>query len=178
MSSTQRSSLWKRMGRRGSKSQTMIPSTSTLPGAAIPLKSVRGDASIEKDTGDARSIPGKILERRNGKSNGKGSGIIRKLKSPFQKTPAKSSSDANQSMHGAGDGDVGMNMERKRHGPSSRPNSPAYSVNSFATIEVSRRLTNNPSLVCRNTFYNRCFRIQILINITFFVLPITNGMTV
>jgi len=126
------------MGRRGSKPPTMIQSTSKLPGAAIPLKSVRGDASIEKDVGEARSISGKRSERRNGKSNGKGvgaSGIIRKLKSSFQKSATNFSTDANQSMHGAGDGEFGMIRERQCQSPSSRPNSPAYSVNSFATIE-------------------------------------------
>ena len=140
-SSAHRSSLWKRMGRRGSKNSSMIPPISMPPGAAIPLKSVRGDTSVENDIRDAQSISGKGSERKNGKSNGKGSGaggLIRKLKNSIQKMPNNFSSDPNQSTHGVGDDDFGVSVERQRHGSSSRPNSPAYSINSYATVEVRR----------------------------------------
>jgi hypothetical protein len=140
-SSTHRSSLWKRIGRRGSKTPTPSQLPPTPPGGAIPLKSIRGDATVEADIGDVRSMGGNRSERRNSKSNGKGGGaggLIRKLKSSFRNTPTNFSSDLNQSMHEADDSNFVMVAEHKRFATSSRPNSPAYSTDSYATVEVGR----------------------------------------
>jgi hypothetical protein len=124
---SQRSSLWKRIGRRGSKSPSQPPRTP--PGAAIPLKPIRGEAAVEADVGDAR---GKRSEGRNSKSNGKG-GLIRKLKSPFRNTPNNFSLESD-------DGNLVVVTEHKRYTKSARPNSPAYSTDSYATVEVGLSL--------------------------------------
>jgi len=133
--STQRSSLWKRMGRRGSKTPPLSPPP---PGAAIPLRSIRVDASLEADIGDVRSMAGKRAERRNEKNIGKGGGtggLIRKLKSSFRKTATNELSEGNQSAYEADDSDLVKVAEHQQFVSSSRPNSPTYSIDSYATVE-------------------------------------------
>ncbi len=107
-SSTQRSSLWKRIGRRGSSSSAQ---SSSPPGAAIPLTS-------------------------NSKAGGKG-GLFRKLKGSLKNTPANSSSGVNQS-NGVEDANFAMTPDPQRYGASARPNSPAFSIDSYATAEVGK----------------------------------------
>jgi len=89
---------------------------------------------MEADNGDARLLPGKRMDRRNIKNNGKGGSIIRKLKSSFRKTPTNSSSDKNESSQGGDDNDLVMVAEQ-RMGSSARPNSPAHSTESLVTVE-------------------------------------------
>eukprot|EP00531_Pseudo-nitzschia_arenysensis_P000848 CAMPEP_0116128122 /NCGR_PEP_ID=MMETSP0329-20121206/7194_1 /TAXON_ID=697910 /ORGANISM="Pseudo-nitzschia arenysensis, Strain B593" /LENGTH=925 /DNA_ID=CAMNT_0003622245 /DNA_START=364 /DNA_END=3138 /DNA_ORIENTATION=- len=105
-SSTQRSSLWKRIGRRGSSSSTQ---TSSPPGAAIPLTS-------------------------NSKGGGKG-GLFRKLKGSLKNVPTNSSSGVKQSMNGVEDANFLMTPDHQRYGTPARPNSPAFSIDSYATAE-------------------------------------------
>ena len=76
-SSSQRSSLWKRLSRRGSKSQSIIQTQN--PHGAIPLKSTK--AQGETDNGDATSLPVKRTQRNS---------LIRKLKDSFRKAPSNS----------------------------------------------------------------------------------------
>ena len=137
--STQRSSLWKRLGRRGSKPQPLSQPSSTPPGT-IPLKSTIDDAPVEADNGDARSLSAKRVERKNSKNNGKGGGgLIRKLKSSFRKTPANSSDHQSQPIHDGDDSELVMLAEHQRSASASHPNSPAYSsTDSFVTVEVGR----------------------------------------
>ena len=127
--SSQRSSLWKRIGRRGSKTPTHAHPP-TPPGAAIPLKPIRGDVTVEADIGD-NPTSGK-------RAKGGAGGLIRKLKTSLRNTPTNFSSDANQSMHKVDDSHF---AEHKRFSTSSRPNSPAYSIDSYATAEVGRKGT-------------------------------------
>ena len=103
----QRSSLWKRFGRRGSNSlsQTLPP-----PGEAIPLKAIRHDDS-------------------KGGGKGGGRGLFRKLKGSFRNGPTISSSEP-------------MTKDHQRPGTSSRPDSPAFSVDSYATAEVGKKFDN------------------------------------
>lgn len=93
---------------------------------------------MEADIGDARPMGGNRSERRNSKSNGKGGGLIRKLKSSFRNSPTNASSDLNQSVHEADDSNLVMITEHHRFATSSRPNSPAHSTESYATVEVGR----------------------------------------
>jgi len=74
---------------------------------------------LEAETGDGRPMSGR--RKGNGKGGG-ASGIIRKLKS-LRNTPTNFSSDPHQTARG----------DNK-----TRPNSPAYSIESYATIEVGR----------------------------------------
>lgn len=90
---------------------------------------------MEADIGDARPMGGNRSERRNSKSNGKGGGLIRKLKSSFRNSPTNASSDLNQSVHEADDSNLVMITEHHRFATSSRPNSPAHSTESYATVE-------------------------------------------
>lgn len=99
---SQRPSLWKRLGRRGSNSSSQA---SAPPGEAIPLKPIRHDDS---------------------KGGGK-SGLFRKLKGSFRKTTTGSSSEPAAKDH-------------NHLTSSSRPNSPAFSVGSYATAEVGNRI--------------------------------------
>ena len=139
-SSTQRSSLWKRLGRRGSKPQPLSQPSPTPPGT-IPLKSKIDESPVEADNGDARSLSAKRVERKNSKNNGKGGGglgLIRKLKSSFRKTSANSSDHQSQPIHDGDDSELVMLAEHQRSASASRPNSPAYSNDSFVTVEVGR----------------------------------------
>ena len=99
-SPAQRSSLWKRFGRRGSSS---LVQTSGTPGAAIPLKSIKRDDS-----------------------KGGASGLFRKLKGSFRNTPTNPSPDPAATDH-------------RRFATSSRPSSPAFSIDSYTSAEVGRK---------------------------------------
>ena len=134
-SSTQRSSLWKRLGRRGNKPQPLSQPSPT-PHGAILLKSTIDEAPVEADNGNARSLSAKRAERKNSKNNGKGGGgLIRKLKSSFRKSPANSS-HKNQSIQDGEDSELVMLAEHQRSASASPLNSPAYSTDSFVTVEV------------------------------------------
>ena len=91
-------------------------------------------------------MAGKRAERRNDKNIGKGGGaggLIRKLKSSFRKTPTKELSDVNKSAHEADDIDLVKVAEHQQFVSSSRPNSPTYSIDSYATVEVGRIKDSN-----------------------------------
>mmetsp|Transcript_11993 Transcript_11993/g.30415 ORF Transcript_11993/g.30415 Transcript_11993/m.30415 type:complete len:930 (-) Transcript_11993:1481-4270(-) len=105
-SSTQRSSLWKRIGRRGSSTPSQ---SSSPPGEAIPLTSTS-------------------------KGGVKG-GLFRKLKGSLRNTPTNSSSGGNQPINGVDGANFGMTTGHQRYTNSSRPSSPAYSIDSYVTAE-------------------------------------------
>lgn len=111
-SSTQRSSLWKRIGRRGSSTPSQ---PSSPPGAAIPLTSTS-------------------------KGGVKG-GLFRKLKGSLRNTPINSSSGGNQPVNEVDDANFVMTTGHQRYATSSRPSSPAYSIDSYVTTEVGRENT-------------------------------------
>lgn len=73
---TPRSSLWKRMGRRNSKSQSSIKVNTSVALEETP---------IEADNGDGRSLSTKRAQRKAKKGS-----FIRKLKSSFRKTKSMS----------------------------------------------------------------------------------------
>ena len=111
-SSTQRSSIWKRIGRRGSSTPSQ---SSSPPGAAIPLTSTS-------------------------KGGVKG-GLFRKLKGSLRNTPTNSSSGGNQPINEVDDANFVMTTGHQRYATSSRPSSPAYSIDSYVTAEVGRENT-------------------------------------
>ena len=125
-SSSQRSSLWKRLSRRGSKSQSIIQTQN--PHGAIPLKSTK--AQGETDNGDATSLPVKRTQRNS---------LIRKLKDSFRKAP--SNSNQNQFQQDKEESDILVRSDDNRTSLNSRqgpgPNSPAYSTDSYVSVEVS-----------------------------------------
>ena len=169
-SSTQRSSLWKRLGRRGSNKPTPTPSNTTFqqsaPSGSIPLKSsneLYETIPVEPDNGDARSLSTakrsqRIINNSNNNSSnkntknnaasskgGSGGGLMRKLKSSFRKSSANS--DQNQLQlqlqQDIDDNDEGTMLPDHQRSPLSSqrpldPGSPAYSTDSFVTVEVGK----------------------------------------
>mmetsp|Transcript_800 Transcript_800/g.1970 ORF Transcript_800/g.1970 Transcript_800/m.1970 type:complete len:964 (-) Transcript_800:119-3010(-) len=122
-SSSQKAPLWKRLGRRGSKSQISSQPTPTPPGAPIPLKSTKDDFSVEEDNSGAS-------KRSEQKSGGKGAGgIIRKLKGSIRRTPNNASSNQNEDRDSK---ELTMVGEHRRI---SGPGSPSYTAASFETVE-------------------------------------------
>jgi hypothetical protein len=171
-SSTQRSSLWKRLGRRGSNKPPPTPtsrpsntaSQQSAPSGSIPLKSSKElyeTIPVEPDNGDARSLSAaKRSQRMNNNNNnnnntknnttsskgGGGGGLMRKLKSSFRKNSANS--DQNQlqlqlQQDIDDDNDGGTMLPDHQRSPLSSPrpldpSSPAYSTDSFVTVEVGK----------------------------------------
>jgi hypothetical protein len=170
-SSTQRSSLWKRLGRRGSSKPIPIPAPSntklqqSAPSGSIPLKSsneLYETIPVEPDNGDARSLSAAKRSQRmnnnnndnnntkNNTTNSKGGGsgsLMRKLKSSFRKSSANS--DQNQLQLQLqkdiddNDNDEGTMLPDHQRSPISSqrpldPSSPAYSTDSFVTVEVGK----------------------------------------
>lgn len=74
---TPRSSLWKRMGRRNSKSQSSINVNTVVTALE--------ETPIEDDNGDGRSLSTKRAQRKAKKGS-----LIRKLKNSFRKTKSMS----------------------------------------------------------------------------------------
>jgi hypothetical protein len=160
--STQRSSLWKRLGRRGSNKPT--PSNTkfqqSAPSGSIPLKSsneLYETIPVEPDNGDARSLSAAKRSQRminnnnNTKNNttsskgGGGGGLMRKLKSSFRKSSANSDQNQLQLQQDIddNDNDEGTMLSDHQRSPLSSqrppdPSSPAYSTDSFATVEVGK----------------------------------------
>lgn len=164
-SSTQRSSLWKRLGRRGSNKPTPTPTPSnttfqqSAPSGSIPLKSsneLYETIPVEPDNGDARSLSTAKRSQRminNSKNNtknntasskgGSGGGLMRKLKSSFRKSSANSDQNQLQLQQDIDDNDEGTMLPDHQRSPLSSqrpldPGSPAYSTDSFATVEVGK----------------------------------------
>jgi hypothetical protein len=197
-SSTQRSSLWKRLGRRGSNKPPPTPTHSptpsntasqqSAPSGSIPLKSSKElyeTIPVEPDNGDARSLSAaKRSQRMNNNNNnnnnntknnttsskgGGGGGLMRKLKSSFRKNSANS--DQNQlqlqlQQDIDDDNDGGTMLPDHQRSPLSSPrpldpSSPAYSTDSFVTVEVGKLyiiIALHCIANCSNIFFN-LFRI-------------------
>lgn len=102
--------LWKRLGRRESKSGAV---------------SVDGSVPVEPDNGDGRSLFAK-RDQRLAKKQG---GLIRRLKNSFRSTTSSQYDDV----------DGTLPIQRHASETSNILNSPAgYSTESYVTIEVSK----------------------------------------
>ena len=124
-SQAQRTPLWKRLGRRGSKTQ--LPPM-TPPGAPIPLRSTKDEDSLEGESDHKHGTP-----KRGGKRNSR---LMRKLKSSFRKTPTSGSAASELVNRDESDAINNESMAVGEGDRTATPSSPAYSAGSFETIEV------------------------------------------
>jgi hypothetical protein len=128
---TPKSSLWKRMGRRGSKTQSNIKVNTSIALEETP---------IEDDNGDGRSLSTKRAQRKIKKGS-----FIRKLKNSFRKSV--SMSEQREDLEAFNDSAVPMFdpgtvplAAGAGTGITNHVHSPAYTVDdSLLSIEVSRR---------------------------------------
>ena len=191
-SPSQRSSLWKRLGRRGNKSLPLNTFQQLKPSGSIPSKSTKElyDIPLEADHGDARSLTSKRAQRMNNNSNNnnnniknntssKGVGLMmRKLKYSFRKNSAHS--DQNQSQQDRDrKNNASMLTDHERNPlPLQRhpdPNSPVYSADSFVTVEVGSNIIREISIAIVHTTFVLSYFLLLLTNISFhFVNRIVN----
>mmetsp|Transcript_9245 Transcript_9245/g.10555 ORF Transcript_9245/g.10555 Transcript_9245/m.10555 type:complete len:988 (-) Transcript_9245:101-3064(-) len=151
-SPSQRSSLWKRLGRRGNKSLPLNTFQQPKPSESIPSKSTKELYAIplEADNGDARSLTSKRAQRMNNSSNNnnnniknntssKGVGLMmRKLKYSFRKNSAHSDQNQSQQDRDRKNNAIMLTDHERNPLPLQRhpdPNSPVYSADSFVTVE-------------------------------------------
>lgn len=129
-SSSQRSSLWKRIGRFGAKSQTAIQQpTSTLPDI-IPTKS-----PTELHTKKVQRMNDKNNPAKNKNGRGKSVGLMRKLKNSFRNKNIEVSDQYQSQQRDKVDNDVTMLVEQQRTRQNNDLSSPAHSIDSFITAE-------------------------------------------
>jgi hypothetical protein len=128
ISTTPRSTLWKRLGRRNSKSSLQV---NTNPGAPLPLEHEKGHISaataappppMEADNGDGRSLTNKRAQRMARKG-----GLMRKFRNSFRNSEQRE--------------DMGATLQELDPATvaSNRLHSPAYTAeDSLLSAEVRR----------------------------------------
>jgi hypothetical protein len=135
--------LWKRLGRRGSKSGNSNNNPTGPPQIDV------NEPPVEHDNGDARSLSAKRAQRQQQMMNGSkrgglggsssgGGRLIRKFKNSFRKSNTSTNSEQREDSEVIGSqGDV---HDQPETGTTNNLNSPgAYSVESLVSVEVRSR---------------------------------------